>query len=118
MKAELIQILSTYGYPVSLQGSYGPTEKYPDAFFTFWNGDTYDMEHFNDRPAAFTWSFDVNFYATDPALVNSTILDVRNRLKENGWIVDGVGYDVPVDEPTHTGRGLIALFRETNKTEV
>lgn len=118
MKAELIEILTTYGYPVRLQGSLAATEKYPAAFFTYWNGASEDENHYNDRAAAFEWAFDVNFYATSPKLVNDTIADVKKKLIQNGWTVPGVGYDVPVDEPTHSGRGLTALFREDNKTEV
>ena len=33
----LIEILESFGYPVMLQGSMLPDDKYPNHFFTFWN---------------------------------------------------------------------------------
>lgn len=112
MKDELIQILESFGYDVSLQGSYAENQKYPSSFFTFWNGSTEDSSHFNNKAAATVWEFDVNFYSVDPVLVEEMILRVKQALIDAGWIVNGKGYDLPVDEPTHTGRGILAVFRE------
>ena len=36
----------------------------------------------------------------------------REALKENGFIIDGLGYDVLSDEETHTGRGMEALYQQ------
>ena len=74
MKDKLITALSTLKYPVYLQGSLAPNEPYPDAFFTFWNNTTFDHADYDNGPVAWVWSFDVNFYARDPALVNSVPL--------------------------------------------
>lgn len=117
MKQELLNILEQYGYPVRLQGSLGPRQKYPESFFTIWNGSTDDASHYDNDAIATIWDFDVNFYSTSPVLVNAVILDVRNKLKAAGWIVNGKGYDVASDEPTHTGRGLQALYRENNRKQ-
>ncbi len=117
MKDLLIQLLESFGYPVRLQGSIGENEAYPDSFFTFWNNDSYDGNHYDNNPANYIWSFDVNFYSTNPALVNSKLLEAKALLKSNGFIISGKGYDVASDEPTHTGRGMNALIIENNKEE-
>ena len=115
MKTELITILSTLGYPVLLQGSLDPQEPYPDAFFTFWNNSSDDGPHYDNGPMTYVWSFDVNFYGTDPTLVNTALISAKALLKAQGWIVGGKGYDLTTDEPTtHTGRGITALFIERN----
>lgn len=115
MEENLIQLLKTaFGYPVRLQGSLAPNEAYPESFFTFWNASTDDGNHYDNDPASFVWDFDVNFYSTDPALVSSTIDAVRTLLRSHGWIVPGRGYGVGSDEPTHTGRGINALYFEIN----
>ena len=112
MKETLIELLETFGYPVRLQGSLREDEPYPVSFFTFWNGETYDGAHYDNDAISYIWSFDVNFYSSDPSLVNTTLREARDLLKKNGFIISGIGYDVPSDEPTHTGRGMNALIIE------
>ena len=112
MKDILINILESFGYPVFLQGSLGADEPYPESFFTFWNNDSYDEQFYDNVEHSTIWNVDVNFYSTDPALVNSILLDVKRLLKSNKFIVSGAGHDVASDEPTHTGRGLTALYIE------
>lgn len=116
MKDQLITLLETFGYPVRQQGSIAKNEPYPDSFFTFWNNDTYDGHHYNNDAIADVWNFDVNFYSTDPALVNSKLTEAKALLKANKFIIDGIGHDVGSDEPTHTGRGFTALYIQ-NKEE-
>ena len=41
----------------------------------------------------------------------------REALKANGFIINGLGYDVLSDEETHTGRGMEALYQQINKKE-
>lgn len=112
MKEQLLSSLATFGYPVLLQGSLLPDEPYPASFFTFWNNSSDDGDHYNNSAAYYVWSFDVNFYSNDPALVNTKLLEVKALLQKNGWIINGKGYDLPTDEPTHTGRGIEVSFIE------
>lgn len=114
MKDRLIEILEQLGYPVRLQGTLGEEEAYPESFFTFWNDSTDDGNHYDNSPASYTWSFEINFYSTDPELVNTKLLEAKDLLVEAGFTVPGKGYDVPSDEPTHTGRAIDALFLERN----
>ena len=114
MKNELISLLATFGYPVKLQGSIAQDEQYPDTFFTFWNNSTYDGSHYDNNAIDYVWDFTVNFYSTNPTLVNTKPLEAITLLKNNGWIISGKGYDVPSDEATHTGRAFDALYIEIN----
>lgn len=111
MKLELIALLETFGYTVRQQGSLAG-KSYPDSFFTFWNGSSEDRAHYDNEPIDFVWQFTVYFYSTDPALVNTKLLDAIALLKQHGWIISGKGYDVPTDVITHTGRAFDALFIE------
>ena len=116
MKDLLIERLETFGYPVFLQGTLGEDEGYPESFFTFWNNESFDNNHYDNDAISYTWNFDVNFYSVDPELVNSILLEAKALLKESGFIISGNGYDIASDEYTHTGRGMRALIVE-NRTE-
>lgn len=109
MKDLLIDTLLTLGYPVKLQGTIQKDEEYPKSFFTIWNNNTEDGNHYNNKPINNIWDFDVNFYSEDPDLVNTKLLKAKEKLQEQGFIVSGKGYDVASDEPTHTGRGMNVL---------
>lgn len=112
MEDKLIEILSTFGYPIYRQGSFADNDEYPNNFFTFWNNDSPDHAHYDNSEYGIVWDFDVNFYSIDPALTYSVLADARIKLKQEKWIIPGKGYDVATDEPTHTGRGIRAYFLE------
>lgn len=109
MKDLLISTLEPLGFPIRLQGSLGENEQYPESFFTFWNNDTLGDEFYDNDEHSYIWDFDLNFYSSDPALVNTKLIEAKALLKAKGFIVAGKGYDVPSDEPTHTGRGIHVL---------
>lgn len=98
--------------PIYLQGSLSDTKDYPESFFTFWNNDTMDGEFYDNEENVTTWDFDLNFYSTDVQLVNTIFEDLKRPLKEAGFIVDGVGYDLLSDVDTHTGRGINIIYQE------
>lgn len=110
MKDELITLLEELGYPVFLQGSLNADEAYPPAFCTFWNDSTDGAAFYDNDAHAFVWSFSINFYATDPVLVNGIMPQLRALFRSRGWIVQGLGYDVPSDEITHSGRAIDVLY--------
>ena len=106
MKDLLIKTLEPLGYPIFLQGSLGEEEEYPESFFTFWNNSADGDSFYDNEENSYNWDFDLNFYSSDPALVNTKLTDAKELLKVKGFIVSGKGYDVASDEPTHTGRGI------------
>ena len=117
MKEQLVTILRALGYPVFLQGTMNPNEPYPDSFFTYWNDETPDGNHYDNDAAAFNWRFSVYFYSIDPTAVNTVILQLRRVLRAAGWIVAGLGNDVASDEATHTGRGIEIFYHQRNTQE-
>lgn len=106
MKDLLITTLTSLGYPIFLQGSLSEEDVYPESFFTFWNNYSDGSEFYDNEEHACIWDFDLNFYSSDPELVNTKLLEAKTLLKAQGFIVTGRGYDVVSDEPTHTGRGI------------
>lgn len=109
MKKLLIETIQSLGYPIFLQGSLSKEEAYPDTFFTFWNNDSIDVEFYDNEAFSTVWDFDLNVYSNKPSLVNTLLLEAKKLLKQKGFIVNGKGYDVGSDEPTHTGRGINVL---------
>jgi hypothetical protein len=114
MKDLLISILEPLGYPIFLQGSLGADETYPETFFTFWNNDVPGDEFYDNNEHSYVWDFDLNCYssvinADNTLLVNTLLLEAKTLLRENGFIVNGKGYDVISDDKTHTGRGINVL---------
>ena len=117
MEDELILLLESLGFPAYRQGSFQEGDKYPDTFFTFWNNETPDHSHYDNRTYGFDWNFNIYIYSNDPSLTYSGLNDAIALLKENGWIVDGKGFDAISDEPTHTGRGVQIYYLETKKNQ-
>ena len=56
MNEELVNLLSTFGYPVIQQGSMGEDEAYPDSLFTFYNIDTPDDGFYDNNPTRSVWT--------------------------------------------------------------
>lgn len=112
MEDLLISILGAMGYPVYLQGSLLPDEPYPDSFFTFWNDSADGISYYSNEENAIEWRYSLNFYSIDPTLVNTELLQAKELLKAQGWVVSGAGYSVMSDEATHTGRGITVLYRQ------
>ena len=105
-------LVDVFNYPVMLQGSLSADDAYPTNFFTFWNNSTDDAAFYDNAETETIWNFDLNFYSTDPMLVNTVLLQAKAALKAVGFIPDGSGHDVMSDEPTHTGRGMTLYFIE------
>lgn len=110
MEDNLIEVLSSFGYPVYRQGSMSNDEIYPETFFTFWNNDSLDHSHYDNAEYGTEWDFDVNIYSSNPELTYSVLANARIALKAAGWIIPSKGYDVASDEATHTGRGINAIY--------
>ena len=118
MEDLLIKTLEPLGYPVRLQGSLLPDELYPDSFFTYWNDSSDGTGYYSNEEGAIIWAYSINFYSTDIVQVSDMFKVIENKptakslLKEAGFIVNGAGYNVASDEPTHTGRGIDVLYRQ------
>lgn len=110
MEDTLRVLLESYGYMVRRQGSM--PSNFPDTFITYWNTESPDHAHYDNRRYGTSWSFNIFVYSIDPELVYSLISSIRDLLIENGWVVSSRGYDAASDEPTHVGRAINAQFLE------
>jgi hypothetical protein len=106
----LIATLSQFNLPIFRQGS--QSGNYPNAFYTFWNNDTNGDAYYDDSAKACDWDYSIYFYSDDPASVEQGILDALQALRASGFVGSGKGYDVPSDEPTHTGRAIRVQYQE------
>ena len=113
MEDILINLLSSFKYPVIRQGSLPPDEKYPETFFTFWNNTETEISAYNNQTFSVVYNFDVNIYSNDPEKVYTLLRDARKLLKQNGWQAPERGHDLASDEITHTGRGIEVTFIKT-----
>lgn len=114
MEDNLISLLGTFGYPVIRQGSLPDNQEYPETFFTFWNSTEEGQSFYDNDTASVVYDFDVNVYSAKPDVAYSLLSDARRLLKENGWIIATRGFDVPSDEITHIGRGIVVMFLDYN----
>lgn len=110
VKEKLLEVLADFKLPVYLQGSLSDTAAYPPAFFTFWNPNTTSGDFYDNDETSIFWQFVLSFYSTDARQVETMLVEVKAALKAAGWIIDGAGYDVLSDEPSHTGRAIDLIF--------
>lgn len=103
MKEKLIELLESLNYPVFLQGSLASAEAYPDSFFTFWNFESPESQHYDNAANRCVWGFWVYFYSVDPELVAEVPEQARQLLKQNDFYSGSKPVDANVDTPTHTG---------------
>lgn len=115
MEDLLIEILSTFGFPVRLQGSFLPDEEYPDDFFTFWNDDSEDNSNYNNQTTSILYEYSVNFYSVDAERVYSILRKAVAKLKQHNFIISGDGYSLPTDNPSHDGRGITIYYLKTEE---
>lgn len=108
MEEALISLLEEYGFEVFRQGSYGD-EVYPDTFITFWNNGTEEIFWYDNACHGSSGSFDINVYSIDPNIAYTMLENVKEKLRQNGYIITDAGHDLASDEPTHIGRGITAV---------
>ena len=111
-KEIMIETIESFKYPILLQGALNANDVYPESFFTFFNNDTSSDDFYDNTESVTIWDFDLNFYSTNPTLVNTVLIEAKALHKAQGFIIDGKGYDVLSDEPTHTGRGINLIYIE------
>lgn len=113
VKDLLIKTLTPLGYGIPrLQGTFGARESYPESFITFFTIDTPGLAFYNNKSNCTAFYFDVNFYSSDPELVDTVPETIAEKLTEVGFIKQGKGTDLVSDYPTHTGWNLSFIYQE------
>lgn len=110
MEEKLINVLESLGFEVYEQGSFTDTKDYPESFFTFWNLEAEGQRFYDNEESAIAWTYDVNFYSTDPAIITETIKKAKAALRADGWICAGMGRAAQSGTHTHAGRTIEAIF--------
>ena len=104
MKQKLIDLLETFGYPVSLQGSYEEDAALPESFITFWNYET-NLVYADNEILTTEYVYRVFFYSTNKTLVNSVLNEVRKLLLKHNFHCSG-DYDIESGIETYDGREM------------
>lgn len=111
MEDKLLEIISSFNYPFFLQGTLAKDEPYPTDFFTFWNSSSDSESYYDNNENSIVYEYDVNFYSTDPERVYTVLRLLKQKLKDNDFVISGDGHSVISDEKTHTGRGYTVYYR-------
>ncbi|MBR1453608.1 MAG: hypothetical protein IJ593_03075 [Lachnospiraceae bacterium] len=98
------------------QGTFSENKEYPKLFITFWENESNDKSHYdNVITHGIRHLFDVNVYGSYDEEVYDTLDLIITALKNNGFIVDGKGIDVPSDEPNFIGRHIDVIYLDYGK---
>lgn len=112
---DLINILNPLvDNKVYRQGSL--TEDYPKLFITFWEVESRDKSHYDNKPSSYIYNFDVNVYGQNANEVYNTLESAINILKLHGFIISGKGIDVPSDNVDYIGRHIEIIKIEREDT--
>ena len=115
---EIFSIIGETGLPCWKMHEMPAETVYPSSFFTYLCESAPFAEYYDNKPHAVLWTFGIGFYSNDPRRVESETSELVKRLLSAGWIVDGAGEDVQSDEPTHTGRRVVAQKIDYFESEV
>lgn len=114
MEDKLIELLESLGVEVHRQGSLAENKPYPETFFTYWENDSYDLKHYDNKTFSVADAYTIYIYSKRPKTAYDLLTSAIALLKENGWIVSGRGYDVDSGTETHTGRAIDITYLSCN----
>lgn len=112
MWTKLQEVFERIGLPYDRQGSYSDESEYPPSFFTFWNPNTEERAHYDNRSNCAIWFWTVNYYTNDPSTLYTQMDEFVKYAKEVGFTVEGRGYDVNSDRPDYPGRTITVIYVE------
>ncbi len=115
MWEKLEEVFKKLNLPYSRQGSYESSEDYPNSFFTFWNFDTPEDGFFDNEANRAIWYWQIYYYSNDPSTIYSKMQEFINLAKQERFIVEGKGNDIPCDRPDYTGRMVRIKYIENYK---
>ena len=90
-------------------------ETYPSEFFTFWNIDTPNTRHRDNKAKEYVLFIQVGFYTNDATKIYSVMDEFIEKAKAKGFVVEGRAKDANADKETYFGR--VCYIRIKNKSE-
>ena len=90
-------------------------ETYPDHFFTFWNIDTPNTQHRDNKAKEYTPYIQVGFYTNDAKKVYSEMDEFIKQAQLKGFAVEGRARDANADKDNYFGR--VCYIRIRTKSE-
>lgn len=112
MKEELISILERHSADVFLQGTFNADEPYPQNFITFFTENSALDAYYSNDPNKIVWYVNVIFYSNNPSEVATIPKALIKDMREGGFEPQGVGFDIPSDEPNYTGWTMDFIYVE------
>ena len=104
-------------YPVFQLGTIEESEELPENYFTF-RIDSSESRSFDNDDALTAWDININFFTNDPNKTMTVPNEMRQALKEAGFIPQGRGYDLISDNSDYSGWYSDYYYLERNKKEV
>lgn len=84
----------------------------PDSYITYWSDTSTDNLNVDNKAVSVDYPFTVIFYTTDWENIYSRFEEIISLLKSKGYVMDGMGYDVPSGLDDYSARCI-----EVTKTE-
>ena len=114
---ELLNLFEEIGLPYHRQGSLSD-DNYPPSFFTFWNIDTPNLKHRDNKAKAYAYYVQVGWYTNDAKLIYSQLDEggeFYNKAKAKGFDFDSRAKDANADKDNYFGR--VCYIRIKKKSE-
>lgn len=116
MKEKLEDIFEELGVVGVRHGSLPKDDVLPDTIFTYWNTKTNSKWFYDNECLKVEWEWAIFLYMQDENEIYTQMKKFITMAIEKGFSVDGVGSDVPSDEPDYFARYVKIVYVE-NKTE-
>ena len=107
---KLLESLEKMNVPFYREGSHDDCN---NSFITFWNIETVESNRgYNDKPLFTEWKYQIKFYSRNPLELYNKLDDLIYLLSENGFIIEGRGFDLKSDIENFFCRSFYAKYRK------
>lgn len=110
---KLFNLFEEIGLPYYRQGSLSD-EDYKPEFFTFWNIDTPNIRHRDNKAKEYAPYVQVGYYTNDAKKIYTGMDEFIAKAKAKGFVVEGRPKDADADKADYYGR--VCYLRIINKT--
>ena len=100
---KLFDLFAEIGLPYFRQGSMSDAD-YQPSFFTFWNIDTQQDAHYDNRLTRFNEYIQVGFYTNDASKIYSVMDNFIERARSKGFVIVALPQDANADKDNYFGR--------------